>query len=87
MATMTISLPNQIVQQIDSEAQEKGFATRSEFIMSLLRKYFTHEIEFKKFETMPLERLKADLAKTGKYSEKFIESVTQGLAKSSKYVR
>ncbi len=84
---MTISLPNQIAKQIDTEAQKKGFATRSEFIRSLLRKYFTSELEFKEFETIPLEKLKADLAKSGKYSEKFIESITQGLAKSSKYVR
>ncbi len=84
---MTISLPNQIAKQIDTEAQEKGFATRSEFIRSLLRKYFASELEFKEFETIPLEKLKADLAKSGKYSEKFIESVTRGLAKSSKYVR
>ncbi len=87
MATMTISLPNQIAERVDLEAQEKGFATRSEFIRSLLRRYFTGELEFEEFNSVPLEKLRADLAKTGKYSEKFIESVTQGLTKSSHYVR
>ncbi len=87
MATMTISLPNQIAKQIDAEAQKKGFATRSEFVRSLLRKYFTSELEIEEFKAVPLEKLRADLAQTGKYSEKFIDSVTKGLAKSSKYVR
>lgn len=87
MSTITISLPNQIAKQIDVEAQKKGFATRSEFVRSLLRKYFTTELEFEEFKTIPLEKLRADLAKTGKYSEKFIDSVTKGLAKSSKYAR
>lgn len=87
MATMTISLPNQIAEKIDAETVEKGFATRSEFFRSLLRKYFTEELEFEKFQSVPLENVKADLAKTGKYSKEFIDSVTKGLAKSSKYVR
>lgn len=84
---MTISLPNQIAEKIDAETAEKGFATRSEFFRSLLRRYFTEETRFEKFQAVPLENVKADLAKTGKYSKAFIESVTKGLSKSSKYVR
>lgn len=87
MATITISLPSKIAERVDVEAQKQGFATRSEFIRSLLRRYFIQGLEFEKFERVPLERIKLELAQTGKYSEKFINSVTKGLAKSSFYER
>lgn len=85
MTTVTISLPSQIAKQIDFETKKHGFATRSEFIRSLLRKYFTKELEFEVFEKTSLNKVKMELARTGKYSEKFIESVIGGLAKSSRY--
>lgn len=85
MATLSISLPNQIAKKIDFEAQKQGFATRSEFIRSLLRKYFSEKPGLEVFEKRPLEEVKLELAKTGKYSQEFIESVVSGLAKSSKY--
>ncbi len=85
MSTITISLPSQITQRVDDEAKKEGFATRSEFIRSLLRRYFAHELEFETFEKTPLAQVKMELARTGKYSEEFIESVTRGLAKSSRY--
>ena len=87
MATLTISLPNQIAERIDAETQRRGFATRSEFIRSLLRRYFTKELEFETFTPRPIKEIKLELARTGKYSQKFIESVTRGLEKSSKYAR
>lgn len=87
MATLSISLPNQIVNQIDAEIKKFGFATRSEFIRGLLRRYFTSELKFEKFTPHSLSEIKAELAKTGKYSEKFIESVVDGLSKSSLYAR
>lgn len=87
MATVTISLPNQIAKRVDVEAKNQGFATRSEFIRTLLRKYFAgNDVQFEKFTTQPLEEIKLELAKSGKYSQQFIESVTKGLSKSSKYV-
>lgn len=79
MTTITISLPEIVAQQIDREALQKGFATRSEFIRALLRRYFTGELELETFIPRPLEEIKLELAKTGKYSQKFIESVTRGL--------
>jgi len=85
MSTVTISLPGQIAQKVDEEAKKKGFATRSEFIRSLLRRYFSGELQFEEFERMPLGQARMELARTGKYSEKFIESVVKGLAKSSLY--
>ena len=88
MATLTISLPKQIATKIDSEAEKLGFSTRSEFIRNILRRYFSEgELKLEPFETRPLGDVKLELAKTGKYSQDFIESVTKGLAKSSKYGR
>ncbi len=88
MSTLTISLPKQVAVKIDSEAQKLGFATRSEFIRSILRQYFAKdELRFEPYETLPLKQIKLELAKTGKYSQDFIESVTKGLGKSSVYGR
>ena len=88
MATLTISLPKQIATKIDSETKKLGFSTRSEFIRNILRQYFSEgELKFEPYETRPLSRIKLELAKTGKYSQDFIESVTKGLAKSSSYGR
>jgi Arc/MetJ-type ribon-helix-helix transcriptional regulator len=85
MATFTISLPAQIAKKIDAESKTKGFASRSEFIRSLLRVYFYKKPAFEVFDRKPLNEVKLELAKTGKYSEKFIESVVHGLSKSSLY--
>ena len=85
MSTITISLPSQITKRIDDEAKRRGFATRSEFIRSLLRRYLTQDPGLETFEKAPLSEVKMELARTGKYSEKFIESVIEGLAKSSQY--
>lgn len=85
MSTITISLPSHITKRVDSEAKKQGFVTRSEFIRSLLRKYFSEELEFETFEDIPLEKVQMDLARSGKYSEQFIKSVVEGLAKSSLY--
>ncbi|MBI4038912.1 ribbon-helix-helix protein, CopG family [Candidatus Daviesbacteria bacterium] len=88
MATITISLPNQIAIKVDSEAQKHGFASRSEFIRSLLRRYFAKEqSEFEQFQPKPLEQIKLELAQTGKYNQEFIESIVKGLGKSSFYDR
>ena len=88
MATLTISLPNQIAKRVDVEAKNQGFATRSEFIRSLLRRYFAgNEVLFETFTPRPIEEIKLELAKTGKYSQECIESVTKGLAKASTYAR
>ena len=88
MATLTISLPKQIATKIDSETKKLGFSTRSEFIRNILRQYFSEgELKFEPFETRPIEQIKLELAKTGKYTQDFIESVTKGLAKSSRYGR
>ncbi|MBU1326812.1 ribbon-helix-helix domain-containing protein [Patescibacteria group bacterium] len=87
MSTMTISLPEQVANQVARETRKQGFATRSEFIRSLLRRYFVNDVPLQPFIARPLEEIKWELASTGKYSEKFIESVVKGLSKSSVYAR
>ena len=84
---MTISLPESVAKKVDNEAQKHGFATRSEFIRDLLRKYFAKELTFEEFERRPLDEIKYELSKTGKYNQEFIESVVNGLKNSSKYAR
>lgn len=85
MTTFSISLPSQIASQVDSETQKQGFATRSEFIRTLLRRYFTKELPFEPFTPFPLEEIKQGMEKTGKYNRKFINSVIKGLSESSMY--
>lgn len=86
MATVTISLPDQIAKKVDSEAKKQGFATRSEFVRSLIRKYFgPEELDFKPFVPRPLEEIEDSFRRTGKYNEKFIKSLVKGLSRSSFY--
>lgn len=88
MSTITISLPSQITKRVDSEAKKQGFATRSEFIRNILRKYFIEEeLKLEEFEPVPLNKLRAEFTKTGKYSEKFIDSIIKGFEKSSIYAK
>ena len=85
MAVVSISLPASVARQVDMETRRVGFSTRSEFIRNILRRYFTGELMFEPFEAKPLQKIKLDLARTKKYSKKFIESVVEGLSRSSLY--
>jgi len=85
MTTFSISLPSKIASQVDSETQKQGFATRSEFMRTLLRRYFTKELPFETFTPKPISEIRLELAQTGKYSQEFIESVIKGLSQSSIY--
>ncbi len=90
MATVTISLPTQIAKRVDYEAQKQGFATRSEFIRSLIRKYFgssetRQEFTLEEFVPKALEEIELKLRKTGKYNDKFIKSVIRGLRENSTF--
>jgi len=86
MSTVTISLPSQIAKRVDSEAKKQGFATRSEFIRSLIRRYFgSEEPTFEEFIPRPLDEIRKEFEKTGKYNKKFINSLMIGLKESSLY--
>ncbi|HEY4694608.1 MAG TPA: ribbon-helix-helix protein, CopG family [Candidatus Nanoarchaeia archaeon] len=86
MATVTISLPKRTAEKIDQEAKKHGFSTRSEFVRNVLRTYLAED-SFQEFTPQPISKIKLELARTGKYSEKFIDSLTRGLEKSSVYGR
>lgn len=86
MSTVTISLPGQIAQKVDAETKKQGFATRSEFIRSLIRRYFgSEELVFKEFVPRSLSEIRKEFEKTGKYNKKFIDSLMIGLRESSLY--
>lgn len=89
MSTITISLPSQITKRVDDEAKKQGFATRSEFIRSLIRRYFTggakKEVIFQEFTPKPLNEIRNSFEKTGKYKSEFIDSLMEGLSQSSVY--
>lgn len=89
MSTITISLPKQIAQRVDTETKREGFATRSEFVRSLLRKYFFSKTEtellFQEFKPKPLNEIRDAFEKTGKYNKKFINTLIKGLSESSAY--
>lgn len=87
MTTFTISLPDQQARALDEERHRSGFATRSEFIRALIRKYFTEEVKFEVFTPRPLEEIQKTMGATGAYNKKFIRSVVKGLSKSSVYAR
>lgn len=86
MSTVTISLPSQITKRVDLEAKRQGFATRSEFIRSLIRRYFSSGgLTFEPFTPRPLSEIEESLRKTGKYNNKFIKSVVRGLKDNSSF--
>lgn len=86
MTTVTISLPDSIAKQLDKETSQKGFATRSEFIRNLIRRYFLgEELTLEPFEPRPLKEIEKGLRGTGRYNEKFIRSLIKGLKDSSSY--
>ncbi len=85
MSTITISLPAQAARQIDTETKKQGFATRSEFIRSLIRRYFKGNLSLEVFKPQPLDKVERDLRTAGKYNDKFVRSIIKGLAASSIY--
>ena len=87
MTTVTISLPDQIAKKLDEETHKGGFATRSEFVRTLLRERFSGEAEatLQEFKVKPLQEIRNAFEKTGKYNKKFIDSLIRGLSETSVY--
>lgn len=87
MATMTISLPQNLAKAVKSEAKKQGFATYSEFIRALVRTYFTktEKFKFEEFKPVSLAKLREEFTNTGKYNQKFIDSLIEGFKNSSVY--
>lgn len=91
MRTINISLPDKLAEQLDVQATFRGFASRSEFFRSLLRRYLEEEKETKfplpviVYKKKSLDQVKREMDATGKYNKKFVDSVVKGLARSSTY--
>jgi len=97
MQTINVSLPKKMSINVEKVIRKEGYASKSDFFRTLIRLYFylkedaLSEVSNKKesfflpFEKKPIAKIKQDFRKTGKYSEKFIQSVISGLKKSSVY--
>lgn len=91
MRTINISLPDKLAQELDAVAAVRGFASRSEFLRNLLRKYLEGETDAKfplpiiVYKKKPLAKIRQEMEASGKYNKKFIDSVVSGLARSSVY--
>lgn len=85
MTTINISLPTKLARLVDVEAEKAGFASRSELVRDLLRRHLLRRGDFEVFKKRAPSEIQLELARTGKYSQAFIESVTKGLRRSSLY--
>ena len=91
MQTVNISLPKSVAQKLDEIIKTEGYASKSEFIRSLMRFYLVSRAETQKkldlliFKKTNLEQVEKSFRKSGKYSDKFIKSVVKGFSKSSLY--
>ena len=91
MKTINISITSEQYSEIEKFTNELGFANRSEFMRSLLRLFIKKpevlsvETELMPFKKRPLSEIEKRLRKTGRYNEKFIQSVMDGLRRSSIY--
>ncbi len=90
MSTINISLPSEQITFIDSLTNTYGFASRSEFIRSLIRLIANEPTLVKKAATFPfvtpkeksVKKIIADFEKTKKYSPAFLEDLKEGLKSS-----
>lgn len=86
MQTMNISLPANLANKLDNAVRSGGYASRSEFVRTLIRDHAQDKkIELKVFKKQPLKKIETEFRETGLYSEKFIKSVMKGLSESSIY--
>lgn len=96
MSTMNISITDEQAKMVDVWTTTYGYANRSEFFRTVLRslsqkpavlKTVANELEFVEFKKRPLPEMRTMLESTGKYNQKFINSIMKGLSKSSVYAR
>lgn len=94
MQTLSISLPQKLTTRVDTIIEEEGYASRSEFFRTLLRLYLQLSARaevvaekpfFLPFKKRPLNEIRKDLSRGGFYSQEFVNSVVEGLEKSSLY--
>ena len=91
MKNINVNLTTEQAKLVDKAAEERGFASRSEFFRSLLRYIFFYSPHIlEKLDTIVFEeplikeadKIIAELKDSGRYSEGFLKSVAAGLKKS-----
>ncbi len=92
MRTINVNLTTEQANLVDRAAEQSGFANRSEFFRAVLRYVFIHapgilsnldSVNFEQPPTRDPEYIISELKKSGRYNQKFIESVSRGLRKST----
>lgn len=89
MRTINFSVPESLSNKIDELLEREDYASRSELLRTALRIFLILEEKsdvplLSSFVRRPLEEIKQGLASAG-YKPEFIESVVEGLRKSSVY--
>lgn len=91
MTTINISLPERQARLIDVLVEKFGFANRSEFIRSLLRRVTADNELLKETIAFPFEspsiksrkKVLSEFKKTKRYSALFLKDLDEGLKNSS----
>lgn len=89
MKTVNISLPDSMANQIDLLLGQEEYVSRSEVVRTALRIFFTldqreESVELQTFKKRPLSEIASEMKKAGN-SKKNIDSIIDGLSKSSLY--
>ena len=91
MKNVNINLTTIQAKQVDRTTKDYGFANRSEFFRAVLRYIFSsppetlEQVSTLNFRPPPIkdiDKIMKDFRGIGKYNEKFLKSLEQGLRKS-----
>lgn len=88
--TINISLPKKLSTTVETIVEKEGYASKSEFIRTLIRLYLHLTAKKDKsfllpYKKQPIAKVKKSLQTSKQYSKEFIDSVISGLSKSSLY--
>jgi len=95
MSTVSLSLTDHQVSEIDRLAGVFGFENRSEFVRALLRSTLNDEALLKKSVVFPFDvpseksakKVISEFKKTNKYSPEFLADLKEGLENSEHFVK
>jgi metal-responsive CopG/Arc/MetJ family transcriptional regulator len=87
LQTINISLPQTLASKIEKTIKAEGYASRSEFFRTLIRLYFLlgqEKSTLLPYQKISLSKVKKNLEGEN-YNPQFVDSVLDGLKKSSLY--
>lgn len=95
MSTVSLSLTDHQVAEIDRLSGVFGFENRSEFVRALLRVTLSNEALLKKSMAFPFDapseksakKIVGEFKKTKKYSSAFLNDLKEGLEESKYFVK